>query len=133
MRDRVRGCLLGLAVGDAYGAPLEFLHRREILSRCGPEGPDDLAPWGGHAEGSFTDDTQMSIATARGLLDWRAASGWAPGAAVDHEALAQAVLLRYLEWYRSGEWEGRAPGNPELATVLKVLRSLGLRLHTTAA
>ena len=52
----------------------------------------------------------MSVATARGLLDWRAASGWAPGAAVDHEALAQAVWRRYLEWYRSGEWQGRAPG-----------------------
>ena len=109
-RDRVRGCLLGLAVGDAYGAPLEFLRRSQILSRFGADGPPDLAPWGGHAGGSFTDDTQMSVATARGLLDWRAASGWVPGAAVDHEALAQAVLKRYVAWHRSGEWQGRAPG-----------------------
>ena len=109
-RDRIRGCLLGLAVGDAYGAPLEFLKRREILGKFGPDGPGGLAPWGGHPGGSYTDDTQMSIATARGLLDWRAPTGWAPGAAVDHEALAQAVWQRYLEWYRSGEWQGRAPG-----------------------
>jgi ADP-ribosyl-[dinitrogen reductase] hydrolase len=118
-RDRVRGCLLGLAVGDAYGAPLEFLHRREILSKFGPDGPDDLAPWGGLPGGSYTDDTQMSVATARGLLDWRAASGWAPGAAVDHDALAQAVWQRYLDWYRSREWEGRAPGT----ACLKALRN----------
>ncbi len=52
----------------------------------------------------------MSVATARGLLDWRAASGWVPGAAVDHEALAQAISGRYLAWHRSGEWQGRAPG-----------------------
>jgi ADP-ribosylglycohydrolase len=109
-RDRIRGCLLGLAVGDAYGAPLEFLHRSQIQSRFGPDGPSDLAPWGGHLGGSFTDDTQMSVATARGVLDWRTASGWTPGAAVDHQALAQAVWQRYLEWYRSGEWQGRAPG-----------------------
>ena len=109
-RDRVRGCLLGLAVGDAYGAPLEFLRRSQILSRFGADGPPDLAPWGGHAGGSFTDDTQMSVATARGLLEWRAASGWTPGAAVDHEALAQAIWGRYLAWHRSGEWQGRAPG-----------------------
>ncbi len=109
--DRVRGCLLGLAVGDAYGAPLEFLQRREILSRFGPDGPLDLEPWGDHPGGSYTDDTQMSIATARGLLDWRTESGWAPGAAVDHEALVEAVRRCYLEWHRSREWEGRAPGS----------------------
>jgi ADP-ribosylglycohydrolase len=109
-RERVRGCLVGLAVGDAYGAPLEFLHRSQILRQFGPSGPDDLATWGGLPGGSYTDDTQMSVATARGLLDWRAASGWAPGAAVDLGALAQAIWQRYLDWYRSGEWEGHAPG-----------------------
>ncbi len=109
-RDRIRGCLLGLAVGDAYGAPIEFLRRSAILERFGPDGPDDLEPWGAHPGGSYTDDTQMSIATARGLLDWRAANGWAPGAAVDQEELQAAIRLRYAEWYRSHEWEGRGPG-----------------------
>jgi len=109
-RSLVRGCLLGLAVGDAYGAPVEFLRRRQILERFGPDGPRGLEPWGGHPGGSYTDDTQMSMATARGLLDWRAASGWSPGAALDQSALEQAIRLRYLEWYRSHEWDGRAPG-----------------------
>ena len=112
-RDRIRGCLLGLAVGDAYGAPLEFLRRSAILERFGTDGPSDLEPWGGHPGGCYTDDTQMSIATARGLLDWRAATGWASGAAVDQDAqdaLEHAVRRRYVEWYRSREWEGRAPG-----------------------
>ncbi len=109
-RDLIRGCLLGLAIGDAYGAPLEFLRRSAILERFGPDGPHDLEPWGAHPGGSYTDDTQMSMATARGLLDWRAASGWAPGASVDQEALQAAIRLRYAEWYRSHEWEGRGPG-----------------------
>ncbi len=29
-RDQIAGCLVGLAVGDALGAPLEFLSRREV-------------------------------------------------------------------------------------------------------
>jgi ADP-ribosylglycohydrolase len=110
-RERIRGCLLGLAVGDAYGAPLEFLRRREILDQFGPDGPAELATWGGHPGGCFTDDTQMSIATARGLLDWRKESGWAPRATIDHAALAQAIWQRYLEWHRSREWQGRGPGS----------------------
>jgi len=109
-RSRIRGCLLGLAVGDAYGAPVEFLRRRQILESFGPDGPGGLEPWGGHPGGSYTDDTQMSMATARGVLDWRAAAGWSPGATADQGALEQAVRLRYLEWYRSHEWDGRAPG-----------------------
>lgn len=36
--DRVRGCLLGGALGDALGAPLEFLSLDEILVRGGAEG-----------------------------------------------------------------------------------------------
>jgi len=118
-RDRVRGCLLGLAVGDAYGAPIEFLRRGEILARFGVDGPRDLEPWAGHPGGSISDDTQMSIATARGLLDWRTTSGWLPGEAVDHEALAEAIWRRYLEWFHSDEWQGRAPGD----TCMAALRS----------
>ena len=118
-RDRVRGCLLGLAVGDAYGAPLEFMRRREIASRFGTDGPDELSAWGGGPGGRFTDDTQMSVATARGLLDWRATSGWRRGGAVDHEALARAVKRRYVAWYRSEQWRGRGPGT----TCLEALRS----------
>jgi ADP-ribosylglycohydrolase len=36
--DRYRGCLLGGAVGDALGAPVEFMSRQKILARFGPEG-----------------------------------------------------------------------------------------------
>lgn len=39
--DRIAGCLVGLAVGDALGAPLEFLSRREVRKRY-PEGLRDM-------------------------------------------------------------------------------------------
>ncbi|NIS63715.1 MAG: hypothetical protein GTO05_00950, partial [Gemmatimonadales bacterium] len=66
--DRYRGCLLGLAVGDALGAPVEFLTDTAIRDRYGRDGITDLVPWDPHAAGSYTDDTQMSLATAHGLL-----------------------------------------------------------------
>jgi ADP-ribosylglycohydrolase len=56
IRDRFLGCLLGGAVGDALGAPLEYLSRAEILDRYGPEGLRHYAPAFG-APGMITDDT----------------------------------------------------------------------------
>lgn len=42
-RERFEGCLLGGAVGDALGAPVEFMRRDEILRRFGPDGTERLA------------------------------------------------------------------------------------------
>ena len=41
-RERYRGCILGLAIGDALGMPTEFLSLAEIRARWGPEGVTDL-------------------------------------------------------------------------------------------
>ena len=65
---RYLGCLQGVAIGDALGAPVEFLSLEEIHERYGAAGIADLDAWGGHPAGSFTDDTQMTLATAIGLL-----------------------------------------------------------------
>ena len=66
-RDRYRGCLLGGAVGDALGAPVEFLSRSEILRKFGPRGLTEMAPAYGKL-GAITDDTQMTLFTAEGAL-----------------------------------------------------------------
>lgn len=55
--SRVAGCLYGVAFGDAFGAPTEFLSVDEILRRWPAEGPTDLT---GHPI-RVTDDTQMGI------------------------------------------------------------------------
>jgi ADP-ribosylglycohydrolase len=61
------GCLVGGAVGDALGAPVEFMKREDILTRFGPNGITAYAPiYGGI--GTITDDTQMTLFTAEGLL-----------------------------------------------------------------
>lgn len=59
VRDRARGCLLGLAAGDALGAPAENLAPEEIAAR-----------WGvlTEIEGGGTDDTEYTIFAAGVLL-----------------------------------------------------------------
>jgi hypothetical protein len=67
LRGRFHGCLLGGAVGDALGAPVEFMKRSEILREFGPAGITTYArAYGGL--GKITDDTQMTLFTAEGLI-----------------------------------------------------------------
>src|SRR5258708_36079495 len=73
VRSRFGGCLLGGAVGDALGAPVEFLDLDEIVSAYGEQGIRDYAPAYGKL-GAITDDTQMTLFTAEGLLSARSAS-----------------------------------------------------------
>jgi ADP-ribosylglycohydrolase len=65
--DRYRGCLLGGAVGDALGAGVEFLSMAELRRRHGPAGVNGYVPAYGRL-GAITDDTQMTLFTAEGIL-----------------------------------------------------------------
>jgi len=66
-KDHFRGCLLGGAIGDAFGSPVEFMSLGEIKERYGPAGITNLEVRpGGKAE--ITDDTQLTLFTAEGLL-----------------------------------------------------------------
>ncbi len=88
LRDRYRGCLLGLAVGDALGAPLEFLSRTDIAQRHGEVREMLGGGWLQTEPGEYTDDTQMALAIAR--------------SAVEHGEIDPAdIALRFLEWYHS--------------------------------
>jgi ADP-ribosylglycohydrolase len=66
-QDRVRGCLLALAVGDAVGTTAEFLLRGTfppLVDMVGG-GPFNLAP------GQWTDDTSMALCLATSLVELR--------------------------------------------------------------
>lgn len=73
-RHRITGCLVGAAVGDALGAPFEFLNRGAYRSRF-PQpvlgGQGEMIGGGGFqwAAGEFTDDTQMAMVLALSLLE----------------------------------------------------------------
>ena len=83
--DRFRGCLLGLAVGDAVGTTVEFQPRgtfQPVADMVGG-GPFRLKA------GQWTDDTSMALCLAESLL---AKGGFDP---VDQ-------LDRYWNWYQNG-------------------------------
>jgi len=65
--DRYTGCLLGGAAGDALGAPVEFLTLRKIRREFGEGGIRNYVVAYGR-RGAITDDTQMTLFTAEGLL-----------------------------------------------------------------
>lgn len=67
VQNHFRGCLLGGAVGDALGAPVEFMRRAEIIKLFGNTGITDFVPVYGKL-GAITDDTQMMLFTAEGVL-----------------------------------------------------------------
>lgn len=65
---RVRGSLIGVGIGDALGATLEFMTKDEIKHKYGFH--TELLG-GGHwnlSPGEVTDDTAMTIAVSRGIL-----------------------------------------------------------------
>lgn len=100
-RNRFHGCLIGGAVGDALGGPVEFMHRAEILQHFGPKGITDYAPaYGG--PGRITDDTQMTLFTAEGLL-----RGWVRGVLKGITSYPGVTAHAYLRWLRT---QGERPG-----------------------
>jgi ADP-ribosyl-[dinitrogen reductase] hydrolase len=93
-QSRFRGCLLGGAVGDALGAPVEFLSMPEIISRFGPDGIRDFASAYGRV-GAITDDTQMTLFTAEGVL--RAAVRYENKGICDIPSVVHHSYLRWLK------------------------------------
>ncbi|HEY2794551.1 MAG TPA: ADP-ribosylglycohydrolase family protein [Micromonosporaceae bacterium] len=95
----VAGSLYGLAFGDALGKPTEFRDLAEITARYGPSGPTDLP-----RPALVTDDTQMAIAVADGLL-----AALRSGSPLTAANLEPPIRDRFLDWWRSPD-NNRAPG-----------------------
>ena len=88
--ERFIGCLLGGAAGDALGAPVEFMKRQAILEQFGEDGIKDFVPAYG-LKGAITDDTQMTLFTAEGLLEsWHC-----------NEDVLISVSRSYLHWLKT--------------------------------
>jgi ADP-ribosyl-[dinitrogen reductase] hydrolase len=83
--DRFRGCLLGLATGDAIGGAYEGFPRGEFTAstEMAGGGPWDLKP------GEWTDDTSMALCLATSLLDRNGFD-------------ADDQMKRYLRWAQEG-------------------------------
>lgn len=130
--ERIKGCLLGGAVGDALGAPIEFLEWNTIQAKFGLQGIVDFAPAYG-ITGAITDDTQMMLFTAEGLLRAyvRGSSrGICHVPSVIHHALLRWLMTQDYQpfthvsldgWLvkERALWARRAPGN----TCIKALKA----------
>jgi ADP-ribosylglycohydrolase len=95
-RDRARGLIYGLALGDALGWPVEFMQLPQILAKYGRSGiadPPDPA--------LYTDDTQMSVAVAEALIE---------AGQRDLDVLMGAVARNFIGWKRDPITPTRAPG-----------------------
>jgi ADP-ribosylglycohydrolase len=127
-RSRVRGCLLGGAVGDALGAGIEFDSLEAIRQAYGAEGVTDYVPAFGR-RGAITDDTQMTLFTAEGLIRAqvrRDSGAWHPPTDVHRAYLRWAATQsdwgpderrKDTGWLAREEWlySRRAPGRACLA------------------
>lgn len=125
--DRVLGCILGGAVGDALGAPFEGLWSTSI-----PE-PDvllsDFAEYAGFPHGQYTDDTQLTVAAIRSVVRnggidpadiaraiarlWRSQAVVGPGGAC---TAAADRLLAGGHWSTSGAEVGQAGNGAAMRT-----------------
>ena len=80
--SRYRGCLLAGGVGDQLGNDVEFMGRREMLRIYGESGVRTMSPY-------ITDDTQMTLFTAEGML-----------MGLRHDMpMPACVYQSYLDWY----------------------------------
>lgn len=97
LQDKCRGSLIGGAIGDALGYPVEFVNSfREIQAEYGERGIteyDMSYPWLDdslrHYKALFSDDTQMTLYTAEGLLE----------AERSGRPLVPTICNAYLAWY----------------------------------
>lgn len=97
LRDRFRGCLLGVALGDALGAPFEG---RSLVN------PTDVDRWASASEPlRWTDDTHMTIGLSRSLL----ACGGFDGPHLAGE---------FVRTFQAEPWRGYGAGPPQVFAAL---------------
>lgn len=97
LQDRIRGSLIGGAIGDALGYPVEFIYSfEEIQKRYGERGItrlDTKQHWLDEIEqvgkAVVSDDTQMTLFTANGILN----------AKKQGISLKYGICRAYIEWY----------------------------------
>ena len=145
--DKVLGAYLGLAIGDALGATVEFMRPREIVIQYGVHREIIGGGWLKLARGQVTDDTTMSLALGGALLQGgthalglhargddtlvhsigQAFVQWLQGKPVDCGNTCRRGILRFLhEGTLAGPYNPGDAGNGALMPTLPVvLATLG--------
>ena len=126
--DKARGCLIGGAAGDALGYAVEFNDLTNIQNKYGHEGIRNYE-LDSKGVARFSDDTQMTLFTAEGLL-----SAYASEQDPSPENILKHMQDAYLAWFETQTafqlplssswlthvrdlWVRRAPGNTCLSAL----------------
>ena len=92
IESNAKGCLLGLACGDALGRPVEFKRPNQIATQHGEV--TEMLGYGTHGQpaGTITDDTDQALCLARSVVEQQA---------FDPTDVAE----RFVAWYDSGPFD----------------------------
>lgn len=130
LQDKCRGCLIGGAIGDALGYPVEFIFsHKDICAEYGPNGITHFNLTANTPKALISDDTQMTLYTIEGMLE----------AHQSQQPMLQAITNAYLAWVgpqaavHVGGYpselatidelnQRRAPGNTCITALLSILK-----------
>ena len=118
--DRIKGSLLGGAVGDALGFAVEFLEDEAIFRRYGENGITEYELENGKA--LISDDTQMTMFTAEGLL--RAKEN---NENPSIEEYVKDIYKSYLDWLETQTWEYKSEIVSDHSKLLNIREMYALR------
>lgn len=106
-QDRFKGCLLGGAIGDAFGAKIEWFSIDRIKNRYGASGLQYIPKTQGVYR--VSDDTQMTLFTCEGLLKSFQNKG-----TIDEEPDYNSIYSSYKNWYNTQTKEKNDQGEKSL-------------------
>lgn len=115
--DAIRGCLIGGAAGDALGYSVEFWEDEDIFAHYGPEGITQYTLNEETGKAQISDDTQMTLFTAVGLLfgETRGCLRGIRGASRGYVAMA------YRDWLLTQQYDyDEAPKRQRISWLLDV-------------
>ena len=98
LQDRIRGSLIGGAIGDALGYPIEFMSLKSIKHKYGDKGYIKHQEFNKEGKAVISDDTQMTLFTAVGLLNYatRVTANY-----VHEPILIDYVKVAYKDWLQT--------------------------------
>jgi len=140
MLNQIRGAVLGTAIGDALGMPVESFNPKKIKELYGKitqlEEPRDENPYHKLHRGQWTDDTQLMIAIMKSLIEkkcidydsialnhvkeLRGARGWGKATTNSIERIEQGV-----KWWAAGEPDAAGNGPPIKIAPIGILYGMG--------
>ncbi|MEM4524728.1 MAG: ADP-ribosylglycohydrolase family protein, partial [Archaeoglobaceae archaeon] len=113
MLEKFEGCILGLAIGDALGMPVEGMSREKIKQIYGEIRDFLPSPYGDLKAGEWTDDTEQTLLLAESIIETiyfspenfveKLKNWFYTGRRIGPTTRAAIIkLLRGAKWYESG-------------------------------